>query len=684
MPPRRRTGQARPDVPIWRRGQAQRQKQQQTDQFARQVAKHLAGQHAAAPAPEVNGFLGRTGTYRFRRYLPPFTWTAWVLAAGLGTGTAHNIKTALVLAALTAAGIWLLTRHVKGFRHHAWQAMAALSAFWIPVLSLAGFAPPWPHLLVAAYRLLAAACGLAVIVPWVRHARHVPAAEAPVPAAPQNDYVRWNLLATEKRWNASLGPVEQLPGGGRRYPIQADGIKTTIGSVLQMPENIAGAWHKPMTEAYAERSPDGITSSGYLTILGRETLQRVREWNGAGIDPQTGTAIIGRYADGSDARVKFYTPRYGTRHALISGTTGSGKSELLNLLIFIALQSGQFVPIVLDPQNGQSLPFWRGRCLYAEGEEECRARLNGLHAGMMDRSRYLSSLRWDDDGIPMHGMPFFDYELTGLRMPLIIFDEAHMVLKGTTKDAAKAVEKTEQIGRLARKTGAALWLATTIPSLSDLGGEQALRDVLRGGNVMSMRTANRVAGGMLGLAKDPSEIPLFFADGKETYGVGYVAGPDNRPDAPMRADLVPKAMKRRSPVVPELDERFTEAMDRAMRNGGVQLPIPAAAPLAAVPPPADDEPAPGGRTASDAILAVLDEAGSEMERGDIIIRSGRLVTGTWGRAKPFSVKAQGDALAKLTEAGRIEKKAHGTYAPVRASIHLVSGSDHAPTSAQGA
>ena len=62
----------------------------------------------------------------------------------------------------------------------------------------------------------------------------------------------------------------------------------------------------------------------------------------------------------------------------------------------------------------------------------------------------------------------------------------------------------EEIGRLGRKTGTALWLATHIPSLSDLGGEQALRDMLRGGNVVSMRTANRVATGMLGLEKDPS------------------------------------------------------------------------------------------------------------------------------------------------------------------------------------
>src|SRR5262249_56528621 len=98
---------------------------------------------------------------------------------------------------------------------------------------------------------------------------------------------------------------------GRRYAIQLDGIKTTIRNVLNASENVAGAWHAPMTEAYAERDPTGITSRGYLTILGSDTLMRVREWNGAGIDPVTGMAVIGRYADGSPVHVKCYTRRYG-------------------------------------------------------------------------------------------------------------------------------------------------------------------------------------------------------------------------------------------------------------------------------------------------------------------------------------------------------------------------------------
>lgn len=696
--------QAVKEVPRWRRGQpkqspgpAIRLSPKQEKALVAKLAAQ-AGLPGPAPAvPGVNKTLAATGAYRYRRHLAPIVWLAWVLSWGLGTSARHNWKLALVAGIVTAAGIWLFTRHLpdcpearprkhaKCFTRHAWQAMAVLAALWIPALSLTGPTPHWAHLLVGLYRALVLLPMLAVIGAWVKHYRFRPA-DAPKPeVAKQNDYVTWNLLAAEKKWNAHLGMAEQLPGGGRRYPIRTDGIKTTIGNILGAPENVSGAWHKPMTEAYVERSPDGITSSGYLTVLAGDSLVRVQKWNGVGIDHGTGIARVARFADGSAAHMKFFTPRYGTRHALISGTSGAGKSELLNLLIFIAIECGYIVPVVLDPQEGQSLPYWRDRCLYAPGRGECLDMLRGLHAGMLDRSRYLASLKWDDDGVPMKGMGFFDRLLTGLPIILIIFDEAHMLLSNNSdasKAQRKAVEYTLEIGRLGRKTGTALWLGTHLPSLSELGGEQALRDMLRGGNVVSLRTANSVASGMLGLEKDPSKIQPYFTNGEETTGVGYVAGPDNRPDVPMRSDLVPKAMKSRNPAVPALDDRFAEAMDRAMRMGGVQLPMAAAAPLAAVPSPADEEPAPPGRSAADAILAVLDEAGGEVDRGELLIRCGKLVTTGlgrlpgWGRAKPFSVSSMQHNLTDMASAARIVKTEHGTYAPIRATIHAVSG-DHA-------
>jgi hypothetical protein len=642
-------------VPRWRRGKQAKSSPviQLRGRHARAFARELASQPQSPAGGAAAGALARSGAWRFRRHMAPFAWLAGLLAAALALRlTPHPLGFGILAALASAALLVWATRHLSRYARRTCDAWALLTVLWLPSLASLGF-PDAARVLLAINWAVCA--GL-----WVRHYRWRPEVPAPVPDS--TDYDRWNSLAAERKWHALLGPAESLPGGGNRYPIQCDGIKTTIRNVLSAPENVAGAWHKPMTEAYAERDPHGITSRGYLTILGRETLMSIREWNGDGIDPQTGMARFARFADASPAHLKFYTPRYGTRHALISGTTGSGKTELLNLVIFIALASGRFVPLVLDPQEGQSLPFWRDRCLYAAGVGECHRMLRGLHAGMLDRSRYLSGLRWDDDGIPMRGMPFFDHELTGLPMPLIIFDEAHMALKGSTRAEREIVDKTTEIGRLGRKTGTGLWLATHIPSLSELGGEQALRDMLRGGNVVSMRTANRVGGGMLGLEKDPSEIPLFFQDGKETYGLGYCAGPDNRPDAPMRSDKVPKAMLAGVPPVPSLDDMFLEAMDRAMRG----VPLPSGP--APEPEPAAADDAPEGRRCIDAVWQILADAGKPMERGEIIKWVSELVTTGWGREKPFTIRSITSALTTLTagDGGRVITKIRdGVYAAAR-------------------
>jgi hypothetical protein len=520
-----------------------------------------------------------------------------------------------------------------------------------------------------------AACWVACAVVWMHHYRIRPGEQPVEPPLPiDGDLSTWSALCAKRKWIASLGTPERLAGNGRRYPIRADGVETVMGNILQASEHVAGAYRRPLTEAFAERHPSGVPTDGYLTILGSETLMQGREWDGKGIDPVTGMAKIGRFADGAAAHIKLVTRRYGIRHGLLSGTTGSGKSELLNLLVFLGIVSGIFVPVILDPQEGQSLPFWRERCLYAAGVDDCRKMLNGLHAGMLSRSRYLSNLRWDDDGVPMRGMPFFDHEITGLPMPLIIFDEAHMVLTGNSKGEREIVKKTVEIGRLGRKTGTALWLATQLPSLSDLGNEQALRDMLRGGNVISMRTANRVAGGMLGLQKDPSEIPSFFTNGKETYGLGLTVGPDNRPDAPMRTDVVTKEQKKNAPGVPSLDDRFLEAMDTAMGGASptatvapIAPALPHVVPVASAPEPADEEPE--GRRCVDAVWQVLSARARsdtpDMEKGDIAAFVNDLATGPWERKSNFSVRIIGEVLKELVEGkhpGRaVTKQGRGIY-----------------------
>jgi len=266
--------------------------------------------------------------------------------------------------------------------------------------------------------------------------------------------------------------------------------------------------------------------------------------------------VIGRFADGKDAAIRLWVPRDGTRHGLGAGATGSGKTYMLDLLVRVAVASGLVVPVVLDPQEGQSLPQWRGHIPYASGVDECMAMLEMIRAAMFARSRHLAGLDWvDEDGHPMHGMDFFDAHLTGLPVLLAIGDEFPVVLKQDGKQDSKRAERALQIAgdiaKLGRKTGVSLWPVTQVPSLEELGS-RVLRSMLVGGNVVCLRTGERADAGMIGLDADPSELPRYFPDGTPTSGLGYVVGPALR-QAPARVDMVPRAVRRQIPQVPRLD-----------------------------------------------------------------------------------------------------------------------------------
>ena len=665
------------EIPRWQRDRYPRGHQVVLSRRdGRRLVRQLAEQSAVQQSPAQPGTPAARGTfhpvYRFRYQLIPVWWLAGAAIAGPGLHAIGRDRAGVVAGLAAAALIWLVTRHKKGNGRKLCTAMAALTALWVPVLAMTGLAKPWPA--------IALICWAAVLIPWCHHYRWR-REEVQQPAQAHGDQEIWGTLAAKRHWSGHLASRRDIPAG-RQWDIVLNGSETDIGEVMAHPRKIAAAWGKATTEAFAEPAPDGVESRGVLTILRTGTLAATREWNGAGVDPQTGIATIGRYADGKPARIRLFAPRDGVRHGLISGATGSGKTYLLDLLVRACLACGFIVPVILDPQEGQSLPQWRGRVPYASGVYECMAMLRGLRAGMLDRSRYLSGLDWtDEDGHRMRGMDFYDHDLSGLPMVLVIGDE-YPVLLTDRQHGAEAIEITADLGKRGRKTGVALWPVAQVPSLSELG-DQVVRSMLVGGNVVCLRTGDRVSAGMLGLLSDPSALPRYFADGSPTYGLGYVIGPDMR-QAAARIDLVPRSVRRQVPAVPELDDRFAEAMGAAMAvdpiralawavQSGLVTADEETTRTLRLATEIDNEPA--GHTCMDAVLAVLDRT---MTKGEIMTKAARLVTSEWGRSRPFTARAFSDAFIALAEAGQIRKDKHNTYAPARPALTVLAGSGGRP------
>jgi hypothetical protein len=658
--------------------------------YARVMGKAQAEALAAAPGTALTGqvvppvlpggrLLARTGAYRFRLHLVPFWWLAGLIGTGLALHKADALPAALVTALAVPAALVLLSRHLSAFARKAAAALALLTALWLPLVAAFGVAKPLPAFLVS--------CWLAFTIPWVRHYRWRP--EVPV-QEPEPE-----PLSDTALWAATLGAKGRLAGSRLSLPLEIrNGTKYTLrlvrgdqdtSDVFGLTKKIASLFGRPVTEVYPERMPDGREHEVTITLLRTNTLSKVRKWDGSGIDPATGLAVIGDYPDGEPAHFRFWSPRNGSEQSIVVGIKGGGKSYLMHLLLSAAVTSEvPVIPIVLDPQQGQSLLDWRDQVTYARNVPQCMAYLRAFEAGMTARSEYLADLAWtDEDGYERPGMDFYDPVMSGLPLMFLAFDEAHLVL-GDPKHGTEAQRIVGNLAKLNRKAGGHLMLVSHSLLLTQLG-DMTLRAMVVGGNVAALRTGEALSGSIIGLEADPKLLPRTFPDGSETHGLGYLVGPDNRPDSPMRIRLVPNPRKVAvDSAKREMDPVFGDAFWRCLEQQKIAPPrtahVAPPAPLAAVP----DDDAPEGRTASDAILAVMEDAGRELVCGEICQRAGRYAVAEWGREKPFVIRAVRNALDALEKSGRIEKVAGSSpaeYRLTRPSLTVLAGSAPADATA---
>lgn len=283
-----------------------------------------------------------------------------------------------------------------------------------------------------------------------------------------------------------------------------------------------------------------------------------------------GTFQYHQYSDGYRGSLRLFTPHSGTKNALFTGDVGVGKTQAMQLAALLAIDTGRVYPILGDPQGGQSMPaLGGGRGIVrvrATDPEAVLHQLHAIHAMMIARSRYLSDYRWiDHTGYLNVGMGFFDQDImmnqpeNPLFWPIIMYilDEAHMACKDPIF-GEQIAELLEQVIKLSRKTGIAVWAATQYPGLDELGGKQSIRQNLINGNIIALRNSARAAGVMMlpEAMPDPFEIPRENPDGSETQGVSTVlsAAPlSSRPvysrivynehDARFAAEVAPKIME---------------------------------------------------------------------------------------------------------------------------------------------
>lgn len=158
-------------------------------------------------------------------------------------------------------------------------------------------------------------------------------------------------------------------------------------------------------------------------------------------------------------------------HILLGGSTGSGKSVLLKLLLMQSLRKGAEVYIA-DFKGGVDFPkVWHTKCRMCFTEDDLLYTLNQLVAVLESRKRQLAEI----------GCPNLDAynEATGESLPRLIFacDEVAEVLDRTgrskeDKERLGQIEnKLSTIARLGRAFGLHLIFSTQRPDAAILPGQ---------------------------------------------------------------------------------------------------------------------------------------------------------------------------------------------------------------------
>jgi hypothetical protein len=346
----------------------------------------------------------------------------------------------------------------------------------------------------------------------------------------------------EARWNQLIaGPNRPLPGTHledlRRLPQCADhvdgraAVNWTALVVADRDGEYSFKQNRPdliglIAAAYGCSTADvtfvaneADVSRAHVRVQPDNVLAKVRLWDGPRpTDWQTGESVVGVFDDGQPVPYLWWT-EIGPPHEIMSGCTGSGKSELVSLLLLTSLHShGLVVDWVGDPQGGQSYGALKDQVdWFARDKTEITLMLLAAKKEMLRRNDVLSAAH-QKTWRPSRDMPLLVITLDEYQS---VCDDPHInVLVG-------------DLAAMARKCGIKLRLITQVPAVYSLGESGGpIREQLRAGQAFIFRAATDNAGRAATDGDsliDPTSLPATWgpataSPGKTTAGLLFVQG----------------------------------------------------------------------------------------------------------------------------------------------------------------
>jgi hypothetical protein len=495
--------------------------------------------NSGEPLPELAiAVIGRLA-WRYRSELAPLGVAAALAGAGGWLHIAHPGAAVPVLAGSAAgAGAVLAVGARVGLaplaeRAYAGAVILAAGAWLALAAALGPLTPPLPAALGIG--------GLVLAVPWWAHRRRRARVRVQRTLAAWPDIAKAVGLAGSAVMSATvdvwgwrarfrLARGQTIHHVIARIPAIESGLGTFRGSVRVYP------------------TPDDRANRFELRVLDTDPHADAIPWPGPSIRSITEAADLGPFEDAAPCRVLFLR-----RHAIFGGTTGSGKSGGLNVLMGNLTACPDVVIWGIDLKRGMELGPWT-ECLgrLAVAPDQANVLLSDAVEILKARAAYLASIgrrTWE----PTPEMPAL----------VIVIDEYAEL----AEECPDAMHHADVIARLGRAVAVTLVAATQRPTQKVMGqgavrSQMDLRICFR---VREQRDVDLVLGqGML--------IAGWNAHKLNAPGKFLVSAPEHDIPRPARAylvtdEIVAVTAARHSLIPRELDSISLDAVLNAPAPG---------------------------------------------------------------------------------------------------------------------
>jgi hypothetical protein len=514
--------------------------------------------------PETAGLLVLQWAWRYRSELVPVYLAALIMGASWWLHTAHPHWSGFVLAAagattgaVSAFGARL---GIPALIERLYAATIALAAGgWIGAATALGpSAPPLPQIMAVG--------GLILSVPWWAHRRRRAKVRLERKLAAWPDIAKAVGLAGSQVMSA----VVDVWGWRARLRLARGQTITDVTAKIPAIESGLGTFRGAL-RVYP--TPDDQANRCELRVLDTDPHADAISWPGPSVISITEPIDLGPFEDAAPCRVLFLR-----RHTLGGGTTGSGKSGWLNVVMGNLVACSDVVIWAVDLKKGMELGPWAS-CIgrLATTPEQAAALLSDAVAILHARAELLAATGrrvWE----PSPDMPAL----------VVIIDEYAEL----ADDAPDAIRHADSIARLGRAVAVTMIAATQRPTQKAMG-QGAVR------SQMDIRVCFRV--------RERKDVDLVLGQGM--LSAGWHAHTLNAPgkflisaqehDTPRRAraylltdQAVADAASRHADTRPELDDVSRRAITGRPAEGLTPPAAPDSVATASVPnagPDAGDE-----------------------------------------------------------------------------------------------